>query len=400
MEIKPAVVLSTHTMGLGVIRALGMMGVPVVAYYYNEKDMGYESKYITQRIRVPHPEHGEELFVATLVAQASQFGGGLLIPASDETLTTVSRHKELLDDYYTVACTEWEITKRFIEKRHTYALAEAHGVPAPKTVVPHSRDEAAAYAEAATFPCLVKPSESHLYYEVFNTKMVRVTNVDELLKAYQEAADRGFEVMVQELIPGDDACGVNYNAYFWDGQPLVEFTAQQLRNAPPEFGSPRVVMSKHIPEVLESGRKILRAMGFYGYACTEFKRDPRDGIYKLMEVNGRHNRSLLLSVRCGLNFPWLQYRHLMQGEVPVATDYPEGVYWIALMEDLFNSVKYRKVEGYPLSEYVRPYLGPHIFSVFDRRDLRPSLRRVLELVGRSLRGTVSTDSRASKAQKV
>jgi hypothetical protein len=58
------------------------------------------------------------------------------------------------------------------------------------------------------------------------------------------------------------------------------------------------------------------------------------------------------------------------------------------------------VEGYPLSEYVRPYLGPHIFSVFDRRDLRPSLRRVSELVGRSLRGTVSTDSRASKAQKV
>jgi D-aspartate ligase len=382
MEMKPAVVLSTHTMGLGVIRALGMQGVPVIAYHYNDKDMGYVSKYITKQIRVPHPEHDEKLFIATLVAHGAQFGGGLLVPASDETLTAVSRHKDVLSDYYTVGCTDWDITQRFIAKRHTYALADEQGIPAPKTVVPRSRDEAATYAEAATFPCLVKPSESHLYYEVFNTKMVRVANVDELLRAYQQAADRGFEVMIQELIPGDDACGVNYNAYFWDGEPLVEFTAQQLRNAPPEFGSPRVVVSKHIPEVLEPGRQILKAMGFYGYACTEFKRDPRDGVYKLMEVNGRHNRSLMLSVRCGLNFPWLQYRHLMQGEAPVATDYPEGVYWIALMEDLFNSVKYRTLERYRLSDYIRPYLQPHVFSVFDLHDMRPSVRRISELVGR------------------
>jgi D-aspartate ligase len=394
MDIAPALVLSTHTMGLGVIRALGMMGVPVIAYHYNEKDMGYVSKYITKQIHVPHPEHDEEVFVATLVAQASQFGGGLIIPASDETLATVSRHKDVLDDYYTVACTDWDITQRFIAKRHTYALADAHGIPAPRTVVPHSRDEAAAYAEAAMFPCLVKPSESHRYFEVFNTKMVQVANVDELLEAYQQATDQGFEVMIQELIPGDDACGVNYNAYFWEGNPLVEFTAQQLRNAPPEFGSPRVVVSKHIPEVLEPGRKILRAMGFYGYACTEFKRDPRDGVYKLMEVNGRHNRSLMLSVRCGLNFPWLQYRHLMQGEAPAPIDYPEGVYWIALMEDLFNSVKYRKLEKYPFSDYVRPYLRPHVFSVFDPKDLRPSLRRVSELAGRIFRIQAADVSKA------
>ena len=52
-----------------------------------------------------------------------------------------------------------------------------------------------------------------------------------------------------------------------------------------------MVLSEHVPEVIEPGRKILQAMGFYGYACTEFKRDPRDGSHKLMEVNGRHNLS-------------------------------------------------------------------------------------------------------------
>jgi D-aspartate ligase len=389
MTVKPAVVLSTHTMGLGVIRALGIMGVPVIAYSYNDRDMGSVSRYIKKLVRVPHPEEGEEHFVATLIALSAQSGGGLLIPASDETLTTVSRHKEELSRYYTVACTDWPVTERFIVKRHTYALAHAHGIPAPKTAVPRSREEAVEYGASATYPCLVKPSESHSYFEVFKTKMVEVMDLDELLAAYQSAAHHGFEVMIQELIPGDDTCGVNYNAYFWDGEPLVEFTAQQIRNAPPEFGSPRVVMSKHIPEVLEPGRAILRAMGFYGYACTEFKRDPRDGVYKLMEVNGRHNRSLMLSVRCGLNFPWLQYRHLMLGEPPgrnpgngndPAWGYPEGVYWIALMEDLYHSAKYRKVEGQRLIDYVRPYTSPHVFSVLDRRDMRPFVRRVASLV--------------------
>lgn len=384
MDMKPALVLSAHTMGLGVIRALGMMGVPVVAFTYNDKDMGTVSRYVTERIRVPHPEQHEEAFIATLVGQAERLGGGLVIPASDETLTTTSRNKALLERTYRVACTDWEVTQRFITKRYTYALADEIGVPAPKTIVPHSLEEAAAYGEQALYPCLVKPSESHTYYEVFGTKMVRVDDIDALLKAYREAEAHGFEVMIQELIPGDDTCGVNYNAYFWDGEPLVEFTAQQLRNAPPEFGSPRVVMSKHIPEVLESGRQILRAMGFYGYACTEFKRDPRDGVHKLMEVNGRHNRSLMLSVTCGVNFPWLQYQHLMQGITPVAADYPEGVYWIALAEDLFYSVKYRKAEGCSFSDYLRPYVEPHVFSVLDRRDLRPFVRRVSGLVRRSL----------------
>ncbi len=59
------------------------------------------------------------------------------------------------------------------------------------------------------------------------------------MRAYAEATDAGFDVMIQEIIPGADSDVVNYNSYFWNGEPLAEFTAQQLRKAPPEFGAPR-----------------------------------------------------------------------------------------------------------------------------------------------------------------
>ena len=36
-----------------------------------------------------------------------------------------------------------------------------------------------------------------------------------------------------------------------------------------------MVRSEWIPEVVEYGRRMLRAAKFSGYSCTEFKRDPR-----------------------------------------------------------------------------------------------------------------------------
>ncbi len=385
MEEKqtPAVVLGSHVMGLAVTRALGSKGVPVVAVIYDEdEDMGYVSKYVKETISAPHPEKSEEQFIELLLKSSDRLSGSLLIPTTDETLAAVSRHKSLLERHYIVACTDWSITEQFIDKKCTYSLADAIGVPAPKTAVPHSAEDVERYSQSASFPCLVKPCQSHKYFDRFKRKMSKVDNLSQMLAVYQQAADAGLEVMLQELIPGDDADGVNYNSYFWNGEPLVEFTAEKVRNGPPEFGSPRVAVSKHMPEVLEPGRKILRAMGFYGYACTEFKKDSRDGVYKLMEVNGRHNRSGLLALRCGINFPWIQYQHLVCGQLPAPADYQTGIYWMDIFRDLAFSLKYRRQERYSLSLYFRPYLSSHVDAVWDIHDPKPFIRRSLNMARR------------------
>jgi D-aspartate ligase len=378
--MKPAIVLGTHTMGLGVIRALGGMNVPVVAVYYDrDKDMGYVSKYVKHKIYAPHPERDENGFLDSLIELAPRFGGGLLIPVSDQTLVTVSRHRDLLARHYVVACPEWDITRQFIDKKHTYALAEAVGVAAPKTIVPRSLEDVERYGKTIEYPCLVKPCQSHLFFAHFGRKMVPVENFGQMLAIYQQSTDAGMEVTLQEIIPGDDAQVVNYNSYFWDGQPLVEFTAQHLRNATQEFGSPCVAVSKQIPEVIEPGRKILQAMGFYGYSCTEFKKDRRDGVYKLMEVNGRHNLSTLLAVNCGINFPWLHYRHLIEGIVPKQTCFRDDFFWIDVERDLpfLPQRVFRQKES--LSQILLPYLNPHVFAVYDSQDLRPFFKRYADL---------------------
>ncbi|HEY9639418.1 MAG TPA: hypothetical protein V6C57_02985 [Coleofasciculaceae cyanobacterium] len=377
--IKPAFILGGHTMALGVARALGRMGVPIVLIHYNENDTGHVSKYVKHHVQAPHPEKFETQFIDLLIKCSCQFGNGVLFPVSDETVVAVARNKARLEDYFTVACTDWEITQKFIEKKYTYALAEAIGVAAPKTLIPNSLEDVENYARTIDFPCLVKPSQSHLFYNYFKKKMFPVGNTQELISTYQQAVDAGLEIMVQEIIPGNDTNVVNYNAYFSRGKPLLEFTAQHIRNAPPLWGSPRVVLSKAIPEVIEPGRKILQALNYDGYACTEFKQDERDGTYKLMEINGRHNLSTLLAVQCGMNFPWLQYRHMVLGEEPTISSYKTGIYWVDITRDIWYSVKFYNHEKYTFKQYIQPYLQPHVFAIFDLKDMNPFLRRCAHL---------------------
>ena len=148
----PAIVLSSHTAALGVIRALGSQGVPIVNVYYQKSDMGYVSKYVTHRMFAPHPEKHEEDFIGLLVNYGRKSGSGLIIPADDATLCVVSRHKKELEKHFLVSCPDWDVIERIIDKKHTYAIAESIGIPSPRTVVPQSLAEMEMYGTIDAVP--------------------------------------------------------------------------------------------------------------------------------------------------------------------------------------------------------------------------------------------------------
>jgi D-aspartate ligase len=371
-----ALVAAGHTMALAVVRALGEAGIPVGVLHYDDRDTAQASKYAVARIRVPHPLHSEQQYVDALIDVARAFGGSLLIPASDESVVAISRNRDVLAARYRVACPEWRVAERFIDKSQTYAIAARCGVPAPRTVVPRTEDDLDSAAAALGFPLLLKPAESHRFYQRFGCKLIEIDSAATLRPWYARTVAAGLAVTLQELIPGDDASVVNYNAYLVDGEPVAEFTARQLRKAPPHYGSPRVAVGEEIPEVIQPGRALLRAMEFEGFACIEFKLDRRDGVYKLMDVNGRHNLSGLLAVRSGINFPLLQYRHLVDGEIPAVGPAVYGRYWTDLFRDGGYSVARVLADRHSPAAYLRPYARPHCDAIIDRRDPGPAIARL------------------------
>lgn len=379
-NLIPAVILASHTSGTGVIKALGEKGVPLTVFYYQKKDMGYVSRYVQKSYYSPNPEEETDRFIDKLLSYGKKNSGSILIPNDDHTLVAVSKYKDALKEYFIVAATDWSVTNKYIDKMHTYSLAEKLNIPSPKTLIPQSLSEVEDYGKRIEYPCIVKPRRGHRYYDIFKKKMAVTNNYDEMIEEYSKAADEGLELMLQELIPGEDTNGLNYNSYFYNGKIVTDFAAQKIRISPPGFGVPCVVKSCDvIPEVKESTEKILDAIGFNGYSCTEFKKDERTGVYKLIEVNGRNNRSTRLAVKCGLNFPWLTYNHLAYNKIPAEENYKKNVYWIDETRDILTSPKRIIKENYSLGDYLKPYFRNHVFAIFDLKDMRPFVKRIYEL---------------------
>ena len=110
--------------------------------------------------------------------------------------------------------------------------------------------------------------------------------------------------------------------------------------------------------------------------------DDRDGLYKLMEVNGRHNLSGALAVSCGLNFPMIMYDHLCHNKLTVSTEFKSNIFWIDLTKDLFHSCLSRNQEKLSLRSLARPYLSENVFAVLSINDIVPFLKRTLYMFKR------------------
>lgn len=385
--MKPALVVSCYTMGLGVIRSLGERGVPIVAVQFDRRDIAQHSRHVVEVHHVPTPERHEDAFVAALVELGRRYPGAFLVPAHDAALVAVARHRRLLGESLVVAAPEWETVGLCIDKRQTYRVGAGAGVPVPRQVTPASIGDLESGIDEIGLPLLVKPTWSHLFVSEFGTKMVHCRTAAEVRGAFERSIAAGLEVMLQEIIPGAAEAGVNLNSYTVAGQPVAEFTARKVRNSPSQWGSPRVAVSEYVEEVREPGRRLMRALRIEGFANSEWKQDERDGIFKLMEVNARHNLSSLLAVRCGVDFPWIDYRFRMDGVVPESPDQVEqGRYWIDLVRDLATSLGDFRSNRLTLGEFTRPYLRRHVGAHWSWRDPLPGLARGWDAIRHGRRG--------------
>ena len=65
-------------------------------------------------------------------------------------------------------------------------------------------------------------------------------------------------------------------------------TVRRRRQHPSDFGrASTFVETIELPEIEEPSCRFLAAIGYYGLVELEYKRDPRDGVCKLLDVNAR-----------------------------------------------------------------------------------------------------------------
>jgi predicted ATP-grasp superfamily ATP-dependent carboligase len=100
----------------------------------------------------------------------------------------------------------------------------------------------------------------------------------------------------------------------------------KLRYFPINGGSSVINRTVRFPQILDNAHRLLRAMGWRGFADFDFITDPRDGTPKLMEINPRVPACFRITLAAGIDFPYMIAKLAMGEEIPKVDGYKLDVY--------------------------------------------------------------------------
>jgi predicted ATP-grasp superfamily ATP-dependent carboligase len=371
-----AVVIGGDYQGLGIVRSLGRRGWPVCVID-DERSIARFSRWTTHAISVPDLR-GEDATVAELLRAGRTLGldGWVLYPTREETVAALSRNRERLEERFRVPTPAWQTVRVAWDKRETYRRAEELGISAPRTWYPREAKDLVQIDTSGPF--VIKPAiKEHFVYET-KAKAWRAearSDLERLFDRARQVVGDG-EVMVQELIPGDGRDQVAYCAFFKDGRAIGRMTARRRRQHPPEFGrASTYVETIDLPEIVEPAERLLRAIGYYGLVEVEFKRDARDGGYRLLDVNARTWGYHTLGQSAGVDFPAMLMADQLGEPVSERAAVP-GVRWIRLVTDLPTAAVEIAAGRLSVRDYVRSLLQSDAEAVLSRDDPLPGLAEI------------------------
>jgi predicted ATP-grasp superfamily ATP-dependent carboligase len=378
----PAIVLqSSFANGLGIIRGLGRAGVPVLALDRSTRALGFDSRYAAGML-CPDPKTDAEAFLLFLEDLARRLPSkAVVFPTHDEYIWIVSRNAERLRDGYLIPFSDWRHMVRLADKEEQLRAAWRVGVDTPRTVFVSGAGDFTTHAneiEAIGFPCIFKPVESLAFKERFQRPVLKIGSHDELEAVYERVSDCG-TLMLQEIVPGDDDELWTLGSYLdAESKPLALFTGRKIRQHPRTFGTARFAESVWAPEFADAGVRLLQELGYHGVSQVESKRDPRDGSFKLMEVNARHWLWHSLATECGVNLSLVAYSDAI-GEPFEAPRQTEGKKWMLATKDLPDTLRETVRRESSPAEWLRSLPGTATDGLYSWRDPLPGVKATWRL---------------------
>ena len=368
-------VIGDHVQALGIIRSLGRRGIPVYLLHDKHLCISRFSRYTKQFIKTPKPSD-ESKFINFMIELAKKRGveGWILMPTNDAAVYTLSRHKEILEGYYRVSTPCWDVVKYAYNKKLTYQMAEKISIPIPETFYPENIEELHEILSDICFPVIIKPAIVDRFYKKTKKKVFKANTKEELVQAYIKASRiiDSSEIIVQEVIPGSPDNLYSFCSFFKNGEVMGMCIGRRRRQRPMDFGNASTfVESVYVPELVDLGKRLLRAIGYYGLSEIEFKKDVRDGEFKLLEINARTWLWHSLAIRCGVDFPHMLYKDMTGDEIMSVLGFKENIKFVHIYTD------FRVVIGEVLSgrmrfkDYINSLKGEKEFAVFSLNDPLP-----------------------------
>jgi D-aspartate ligase len=356
---------------LGVIRAFGRRRIPIVYLDSKPSSAVRYSKYITLRLKCQNPGESEDQFVDTL----SDFGRktnrkSIVIPTGDRDVQVLSKNKQKLEEFYHIPVAAFETVQKLVNKKRFYKLLAEMNFPHPKTYFPESLTELRLMGREAVFPYIIKPADSLLFQDLFCRKNFVINSTQELDWAVDRLRGKNLEVVIQEIIPGNETY-MFYTYLDRKSVPLAICGYDKIRQYPPDFGSGSFCRSIWRSYPIEQCIRLLQAIGYYGFAEPELKKDPRDGQYKILEINARTTLQNRLAAACGTDIEYIAYLEASGQHVRKSFSFHGDIFWADDFADLRSCLELIRRRRIGIAETIRSLKARKVHSVAAWDDPNP-----------------------------
>lgn len=381
----PAVVLSVHDHGgLGAVRSLGRMGVPVHGTFLRDRDPARASRYLASQHTwdLDHRPSGESL--GFLVELGHRIGGrAVLLPSEDHSAIFIAEHADALREVFLIPEQPPGLTRGVADKRVFHEICLRTGTPTPETSFPTTVAEVEAFAATATYPVVAKAVGGWLLRGTSEEKTIIAGDARELVGAAEAMAIGGeLNLLLQEFVPGGADSIWTFMGYAAaGGELLASFIGNKQREYPVDRGLTTLTRCTRNDDVQRLAEHLVREIGYAGVVDLDFRLDVRDGTYKALDFNPRPGANFRAFVGTnGLDVVRVAYLDLTGQPVP-ATEPQLGRRWMVEPWDMVGARRYIGEGRLTVRAYLRSLRGVRETAWWARDDPRPFLRMAGRFAG-------------------
>lgn len=296
MDFSKVRVLLTDGSGrqtMTIMRGLKEIGCKVSVLCGTKKSICAVSKFPDEKIVDPRAECGHKDYVPFLLSLVSSGEYDVIFPIGEIATNKITENEEEFKKYVKLACAPRSAYQNAFNKQKTYETALRLGIPCA-----HTRMDGQSvndYLKTAHFPVIVKPRQGmgSIGFHKFNTE-----------KDFREALEKKVfepdEYIIQEFVEFEKRRGT-YIMMDQHSEMKSSLASEVIRWYPIDAGTSVVSMSIDDPEIIEYAGKLLKELGWQGYANVGFMMDKRTNTPKLLEINGRIPAPVKLTAICGIN---------------------------------------------------------------------------------------------------
>jgi predicted ATP-grasp superfamily ATP-dependent carboligase len=383
--LADAIILSDNPGGLGAVRSLARRGVSVTAVAFEKKDIVLYSRWASKVLKVNGRDNNEKESNLLKILLSLLGEGHALLATSDRLVAFMSRYELELLKKFRFRLPPSDMIEALNDKSQETKLVQTLGFAIPPTVqkLPATPD---LLEKQIQLPIIFKPY-GYFNKQLFPKKNEVVRSRAELHKFYEEWRKALPVLLAQEVIPGPDSESWICSCTFDEDHQLLDCAVKQkLRAYPAHFGGSTFAISRNNPEIIKLAADLGQRLGYVGHAGIEFRRDPRDNIYKYIELNPRMPANVGFDEASGLPTVWNSYLVALYGKIDYQKRHQrEGMIYLDLWYDLGSQLADRRSLLKIIIGYAKIVLKPRNGPYFAWDDPVPGLVAAWQFVVTAIR---------------